>query len=261
MWLLLSYYCWRMKFYFNCNNNTQANVLREAGVKNVFLNYKYVHSNLDKIAKGFEGVIISGDKDTKIIEYYKFLEKLPDNYLKLQIDHEDPVHNLRFFQMGDAVDNLIPVFHGNYSANLSFMKPFIKDGITIALGNMKGIIVEDESLRKLPPVYKYHGLGKGRWWNNPRIESVDSSTWLSGVRGRKTDVFRGPQITFGKKGLTNKSTVQSVLKRNESNLELVGVKAEEVLEGEYNALMKVTLAVYYIPMFRSLDILKDNFIS
>ncbi len=249
-----------MKFYFNCNNNTQSSVLREAGVKNIFLNHKYVHSNLDKIAKGFEGVVISAGEYVTASDYYSFIDKLPEHYLKLQADNNDPATNYTLFNEGKHIDNLIPVFHGNYSANLQVFKGV--EGIhTIALGSMDGIIVEDEGLKRLPPKYKYHGLGKGRWWNNPRVDSVDSSTWLSGVRGRKTDVFRGPQITFGKKGLTNKSTVQSVLKQNAANLELVGVKAEEILEGDYNSLMKVTLAVYYIPMFKSLDIFKDNFIS
>jgi len=250
----------KVRFYFNCNNNTQANVLREAGVKNIFFNYKYVHSNIDKLAKGFEGVMISPSNDVTPSDYYDFIEELPSRYLKLQADSSDPVVNLRLFERGDLIDNLIPVFHGNYSANLALFKD-IKNIHTIALGSMSGVIVEDEGLKRLPIKYIYHGLGKGRWWNNPRIASVDSSTWLSGVRGRKTDVFKGPQITFGRKGRTNTSVVQSVLKRNVSNLELVGVQASEILAGDYNSLMKVTLAVYYIPMFKSLNIFKDNFIS
>ncbi len=251
-----------MRFYFNCNNITQAKILARCGVKNAFLNHKYVKKNIAKMSVFFDKTLVSPSHVYNEAEYYDWLEDTyPPHQLALQYDYDDPIVNMKSFKEGkEYKENLIPIFHGRYSENLTLFKPLLIDGNIIALGRMKGMIEEDEMLRRLPSNYDYHGLGKGRWANK-NIHSVDSSTWLSGVRGRKTDVFKGQQITFGKKGLTNKSYVQMALTKYSNHVKTVGLKQEEVLEGDYNSLMKVTLAVYYMPMFESLGIYKDNFIS
>lgn len=152
---------------------------------------------------------------------------------------------------------VLPVLHGNYIQNLGKLN--LTPNSYVCLGKMAGHIEEDEQLRKLPRSFIYHGLAKGRWMKSDVIESIDSSTWLSGVRGRKTDVYNSPSITFGRKGRMDLALTRASCEKYKEYLELVGLKIERVLEGDYRALLKIPIALYYMPMFKTLGVLEENF--
>ena len=123
---------------------------------------------------------------------------------------------------------------------------------------MAGRIEEEESLRKLPKVYRYHGMAKGRFIKNPILDSVDSSAWLSGVRGRKTEVFDGTS-TFQLK-LNERSILQKTLAIHSGLLKQYQIRGDDILEN-YNSLLKIPHVLYYIPLFKKLNIFKDNYQS
>jgi len=156
-----------------------------------------------------------------------------------------------------------PILTSNYLQHLSQIKLTDFDR-TILLGKMTGNIEEDEQVRKLPGGHKYHGLAKGRWLKGlamaqNKIQSVNSSTWLSGVRGRKTDVFNGLSILLGDKGKADITILERVLSNHKDELEQCQIYKSEVLSGQYSALLKLPIALYYIPMLSSLGVSSQNF--
>ena len=241
-----------MKFYFNCNNTTQANLLKEVGVKNIMISYKYVKNPFP----GFN--IMTSGKGTDPFKYYDWISDNSE-VIEHALQWDDPTNienNKIWFEKGRQL-GIVPIIHKDWFQSIS--KGDFTEGKVIALGSLAGKIEENESLRKLPTKYKYHGLGKGRWANVKSVQSVDSSTWLSGVRGRKTDVFQKEALTFGDKGRTDKTKVQLAVEYHKSFVEKTGLDLKKLQAGEYDQLMKATMALYYMPMFKSLGIYDDNF--
>jgi len=246
-----------MKFYFNFNNKAQAEVLKKCGIKNVFINFKYI-KNVEDHLTGFDSVMVSPSSEVDPFQYFAWLRHNEDKYHHaLQWEDQKNIdNNIIWFKQGldQRVHGMIPILHQNYFVSLDRLE---MPPDYIALGKLTGKIEEDEALRRLPSQYKYHGLGKGRWLN-AKIESVDSSTWLSGVRGRKTDVFQGESILFGKKGRTDKSKVSQAYQRHKAFAEVIGLSMKSLEDGDYTALMLATMGLYYMPMFKALGIYDDN---
>jgi len=61
-----------LKFYFNCNNKTQARALKECRVKNVMLSYQYCHEAFDDYAVMFNGIGVISGKIDNVDPYYNW---------------------------------------------------------------------------------------------------------------------------------------------------------------------------------------------
>jgi len=248
-----------MRFYFNANNKTQLRALRRAGVKNIMLTYKFV-GEAKEYTNEFERAIIGpgfgSDKD----KYHEYIEDW--EFEALQYDNpNDALINYNNWKEGSEYNSkLIPILHQNYPQALSIFKPNYK-GDRIALGKASSRSQEDEQLRRLPQSFSYHGLAKGRWLNNRTnmVDSVDSTTWTSGTRGRKTDVWKGQSILFGEKGKTNQSTIQLACQKNLIYLSKIGLDPKELIRGDQIALTLAPLVLYYMPMLKDLGCYEENF--
>ncbi len=247
-----------MKFYFNANNTTQLKALSEVGVKNVIVSYKYCKNLLTQLHRDFDSVILVSGAIDNVDPYYDYVKKNLEK-LVLAAQYDVPMNlelTMKYFLKGEYC-GVSPVLTSNYLSHLSQLK--FKEAKYICLGKLQGRIEEEEQIKKLPLLHKYHGLAKGRFIKNHILTSVDSSAWLSGVRGRKTDVYDGAPITFGRKGQSEQSRLKQILSNHKDFLDECQVKEAKVIEGDYNSLLKITHALYYKPMFKALGLLKENY--
>jgi len=60
-----------MKFYFNCNNRTQATALKECGVKNILISFQYCSKSFDIYAGMFENIGVIPGNNINADEYYQ----------------------------------------------------------------------------------------------------------------------------------------------------------------------------------------------
>jgi len=244
---------------------TQARALRDCGVKNVMLSYQYCHESFDDYAAMFEGIGIIPGKIDNVDKYYSWA-KLNRGLTDFISQYDIPMDitlTMKYYEKAlKSRISVSPILTSNYLQHLSQISLTDFDR-TILLGKMQGNIEEDEQVRKLPMGHKYHGLAKGRWVTNPliNITSVNSSTWLSGVRGRKTDVWQGHigSLLLGNKGKGDRSILERVLTNHKDEIEICQVQRTAVLAGEYDALLKLPIALYYMPMLESLQSYSQNF--
>lgn len=250
-----------LKFFFNANNKTQVSALRRVGARNIMLTYKFVGDRAKDYTKGFDNVIIGpgfgSDKD----KYHQHIKDWEFEALQYD-DPDDTVKNYNNWKEGlEFNPKLIPILHKNYPQVLSMFKPNMT-GERVALGKAESRSSEDAQLRQLPHNMSYHGLAKGRWMTRDRnsmIDSVDSTTWTSGMRGRKTDVWKGQSLLFGDKGRTNQSTIQLACLKNLKHLNKIGLDPKELIQATAAALTVAPLALYYMPMCEDLGIYNENF--
>ena len=249
-----------MKFFFSANNFTQLNALEELGVKNVLISYKYLKNHIEKVTNMFENVILIPGNIDNVDDYYSFVSSnLSPLYLITQYDVPmDMELTIKYYKKSGGI--VVPILTGNYLNHLSRL--ILNGGQYICLGKMASRIDEEEQIKRLPKIYRYHGMAKGRLIKSQNINSIDSSAWLSGVRGRKTDVFDStpkPQVTFGEKGRSDLSSLQKYLVSHKKYLERCHVQPSQILEGDYNTLLKITHIFYYLPLFEHLKILDSNY--
>jgi hypothetical protein len=249
-----------MKFYFNANNKSQVSALRRVGAKNIMLTYKFVGERANKLSNGFDNIILGpgfgSDKD----KYHEFIQDWDHEALQYD-DPNDALRNYKNWKEGEEYNKkLIPILHQNYAQSLSIFKPNY-NGNRIALGKSQSRNSEDTQLRQLPQTYSYHGLAKGRWTKdrNCIVDSIDSTTWTSGVRGRKTDVWKGQQLLFGEKGKNNRAYIQLACQKNLIYLSKAGLDPKNLIDGDNSALTLAPLVLYYMPMFHDLGCYEDNF--
>jgi len=246
-----------MKFYFNCNNMTQAKALIECGVKNVLLSYQYNKKNFEELSNMFKHTAVIAGKINNVDDYYNWIDEH-----KWEADffaqYDVPMNMDITIKYWEKYSNIVaPVLTVNYLQHLSRLS--LNEGRTVVLGKMGGNIEEDEQLRKLPTQYNYHGLAKGRW-KNRYISSINSSTWLSGVRNRKTDVWESHSVEFGIKGRGDVTTLRHAIGKYPMYLKECHIEEESLLSGEYSALLKAPIALYYKPMLSALGVASENFL-
>jgi len=252
-----------MRFFFTANNWTQLNALEELGVKNVLISYKYLKNHVEKVIDKFDRVILIPGKVDNIDNYYEYTGKvIPKLWLATQYDVPmDMELTIKYFNKSRNMKaHVVPILTQNYLNHLSRLKLYEEQ--VVCLGKMESRIDEDEQIKRLPKTYRYHGMAKGRLINSLNIISIDSSAWLSGVRGRKTDVFDStpkPQVTFGEKGRSDLSSLQKYLVSHKKYLERCHINPSQILKGDYNTLLKVPHIFYYIPLFEHLKILDSNY--
>jgi len=249
-----------LKFYFNCNNRTQATALKECGVKNVLLSYQYCRDSFDVYSGMFDSIGVIPGKGRNINSYYSWAKlniKLCDFIAQFDAPL-DMERTIKYYEKGEDI-GIAPVLTVNYLQHLSRLK--LHDGRTVVLGKMGGNIEEDEQLRRLPSQYVYHGLAKGRWKDKPNIHSINSSTWLSGVRGRKSEVYQSHSVEFGDKGKSGIGDVQHAIGKYSNYLQECQIEGQSLLSGDYSALLKAPIAFYYKPMLSALGFSSENFSS
>ncbi len=249
-----------MKLYFNANSKAQVSTLRKAGIRNIMLTFKFVGEKANKYANGFDNVLLGpgfgSDKD----KYHEFIEDWEHEVLQYD-DADNPVTNYTNWKEGsDFNKKLIPIIHGNYIQSLSIIKPNY-NGDRIAIGKSVSRSSEESQIRQLPNNYSYHGLAKGRLIKDKNIslDSTDSSAWTSGIRGRKTDVWKGQSLLLGEKGRTNTSTIQLACQKNLIYLSKLGIDPKNLISGDKSALSLAPIALYYMPMFHDLGCYEENF--
>jgi len=246
-----------MKFFFNCNNLTQARALETCGAKNVILNFKYVHQNLNEYNKMFDCIMVHARDNRNLYEEW-LLENLGLYHHAFQYD--EGTNNAEVLRDEYRRDiRTIPILHGNYVDDLSKIKELLTEGDIVGLGKGKGRLEEDGMVKRLSPIYQYHGMAKGRWIKDRIMHSIDSATWLSALRGRKTEVHGGQSIFLGDKGMSNQGQIQLACAKNLDFLASADLNPQLVLEADPKALLKIPISLYYKPLFKSLGIYDDNF--
>lgn len=212
-------------------------------------------NQIPNLVKDFDRVILIPGSIENVDHYYSFVKKATEVLFATQYDVPNNMElTLKYYEKGGGF--VIPILTQNYLSHLSRLK--LESGQYICLGKMAGKIEEEEMLRKLPNTYRYHGMAKGRFIRSPVLESVDSSAWLSGVRGRKTEVFDGTS-TFQLK-LNERSILQKTLVTHAGLLDQYKIRGEDILEN-YNSLLKIPHIFYYIPLFKKLGIFSENYSS
>ena len=253
-----------MKIYFNANNKATLEALERCGVRNVLLSHRYSYANINKFKSKFDSIFIVPGTKGNPDKYREFLKKKKEYYdYATQFDvfyNMDETLKYLEKERKDGIDWTLPVLQENYLQHISRLRP--KAGDYICLGEIHGKLETEDQIRKLPQNVEYHGLAKGKYIEKRPFKSLDTSGWSSAAMSKKTEVWSGNStfsLFFGDKGRGMKAQVASTLERFKEHLEIVGISSRSVLDNDYYSLLKLPIAVLYIPMCKSLGIYDINF--
>lgn len=252
-----------MKIYFNCNNTTQTKVLYSCGVKNILLTYKYSNKNISEY-RDFENIMVTHGGTEEVDRYVLWLKDNKEYYdMATQYDFPMNIEKsiTEFKEEKELGIDTMPVLTGNYLQHLQKLQPVLDEtNIYICIGKMNGKLEEDTYMPKLPTKYKYHGLAKGRWMTkNSLMTSIDSSNWVSATLGRKAQVYKLGEVKFGMKGKADIPLIRKAYGMYKKYCEMVNMSESDIVQGKYMALLKASLAFYYMPILDEFGYLKDNF--
>ena len=253
-----------MKIYFNANNKATLEALEGCGVKNVLLSHRYSYANINKFKSRFDSIFIVPGTKGNPEKYRDFLKKKKEYYdYATQFDvfyNMDETLKYLEKEREDGIDWTLPVLQENYLQHLSRLRP--KAGDYICIGEVHGKLETEDQIRKLPQNVEYHGLAKGKYIEKRPFKSLDTSGWISAAMSKKTEVWSGNStfsLFFGEKGRGMRAQVASTLESFSEYLEIVGISSKSVLENDYYSLLKLPIAVLYMPMCKSLGIYDINF--
>lgn len=255
-----------MKLYLNANNKATRTALIECGVKNVMVSHKYAWASISKYRDNFDSVFVVAGVGGSAEKYREWLIKNRDKYdyatqFDIYYDMKATMENLKI-ERDMEIGWTMPVLQENYQQHLMLLKP--KPNDYICVGEVKGKIETEEQIRRLPGNLRIHGLAKGRYIaKNRQFESLDTSAWISAAVSKKTEVWRNNTSTsmfFGKKGKGMEAQLQFTLEQNKKYLDRCNIKKEDVISNNYTALLKLPIAVYFMPLCETFGIYKDNFI-
>ena len=253
-----------MKIYFNANNKATLEALEGCGVKNVLLSHRYSYPNINKFKSRFDSIFIVPGTKGNPEKYRDFLKKKKEYYdYATQFDvfyNMDETLKYLEKEREDGIDWTLPVLQENYLQHLSRLRP--KAGDYICIGEVHGKLETEDQIRKLPQNVEYHGLAKGKYIEKRPFKSLDTSGWISAAMSKKTEVWSGNStfsLFFGEKGRGMRAQVASTLERFSEYLEIVGISSKSVLENDYYSLLKLPIAVLYMPMCKSLGLYDINF--
>ncbi|MFM7796231.1 MAG: hypothetical protein ACKO7N_05640 [Candidatus Nitrosotenuis sp.] len=254
-----------MKIYFNANNKAHLETLQSCKVKNVMLSFRYSYANISKFHGKFTNVFVVAGNKTEPERYYDLLKKHRELY------HHATQFDV-FYNMNDTIkyykkeremgiDWTLPVLQENYLHHLSQIN--VPPQSYVCLGEIHGREETEDQIRKLPGNLKYHGLAKGRFINQTRMfESLDTSGWISAAMAKKCEVWNSNSTNFmffGEKGKSMIPMLNHACEVHKEALEMIGIKKQDLIDGDYYALMKAPFALLYIPMCKQLNILEENF--
>ena len=107
-------------------------------------------------------------------------------------------------------------------------------------------------------------LAKGKFIDRRFFESLDTSGWISAAMSKKTEIWQVNttySMFFGKKGRGLIPMLRHSCEVYKDNLEKIGVKVNDLLDGEYYSLLKAPFALLYMPMLKYYGYYDDNFIN
>ena len=254
-----------MKIFFNGNNKAHMEALEQCKVKNVMLSFKYSYANITKFRNIFDEIFVVAGTKTEPDRYHELLKKHKENYdYATQFDvyynmDETLKHYKKEKDMG--IDWTLPVLQENYLHHLSKLR--LEPNSYVCLGEVHGRAETEDQIRKLPANLKFHGLAKGRYITHTRqFESLDTSGWISAAMSKKCEIWNNNSTTvmyFGEKGKGMIPMLNHACEIHKEFLEIIGVKKEDILDGEYYALLKAPFALNYMPLCKQYGILEDNF--
>lgn len=254
-----------MKLYLNANNKATRTALMDCGVRNVMVAHKYAYASIGLYRKNFDNVFVVAGVKANEVKYRDWIKANKENYdyatqFDVYYDMKATMECLKK-ERDMGIDWTLPVLQENYQRHLMLLKPEPNDYICI--GEVKGRIETEEQIRRLPGNLKLHGLAKGKYIaKNRMFESLDTSAWISAAVSKKTEVWRNNSSTsmfFGDKGKGLKAQLQSILELYKDNLEKCNIKKQDVLDNEYDALLRLPIAVYFMPLCETFNIYEANF--
>jgi hypothetical protein len=254
-----------MKIFFNGNNKAHMKALSQCKVKNVMLSFKYSYANIKKFRDIFNEIFVVAGSKTEPDRYHELLKKHRESYdyaaqFDVYYNMDDTLkHYEKEREMG--IDWTLPVLQENYLNHLSRLRP--EPNTYVCLGEIHGRAETEDQIRKLPANIKYHGLAKGRYISQTKqFESLDTSGWISAAMSKKCEIWNNNSTTvmyFGEKGKGMKPMLNHACEIHKEFLEIIDVKKEDILDGEYYALLKAPFALNYMPLCKQYGILEDNF--
>lgn len=255
--------------FHNSNNRKTMEALKRVGARNILVQYRYMHKHIDELISSFDKVLVIPGKIDDVDKYHYFVKKYISRlYAAMQYDVPlDMEETIKYYRLGERV-GVSPVLTVNYSQNLSRIG--YGNNRIIGLGKCKSRIEEDEGMKRLPFMYEYHGLGKGRYLGkrdaNEKLVSVDSSAWLSAVRGRKIDVFdpiRSSRYEVSLKESKGLAAIRNLLNNpyyfDSQSSQKFSVDLEEDHGLDYNTLLELPHYTYYRPLLKTIGSLKENY--
>jgi len=254
-----------MRVYFNGNNKAHIETLKQCKVKNVMLSFKYSYANIGKFRSEFEKIFVVSGVNTDPEKYYDLLKKhraLYDHAVQFDVFY-NMEETIKYYNKERAmgIDWTIPVLQENYLNHLSRIRP--EPNSYVCLGEIHGRAETEDQIVKLPPNLKYHGLAKGRYVKqNKMFESLDTSGWISAAMSKKCEVWNNNSTNFmffGDKGKSMIPMLNHACEIHKEYFEIIGLNKNDLLSGEYYALLKAPFALLYMPMCKQLNIMKDNF--
>ena len=254
-----------MKIFFNGNNKAHMEALSQCKVKNVMLSFKYSYANIGKFRNIFNEIFVVAGTKTEPERYYELLKKHRESYnYATQFDvYYNMDETLKYYEkereMG--IDWTLPVLQQNYLNHLSRLRP--EPDTYVCLGEIHGRAETEDQIRKLPANIKYHGLAKGRYISQTKqFTSLDTSGWISAAMSKKCEIWNNNSTTvmyFGEKGKGMRPMLNHACEIHKEFLEIIGVRREDILDGDYYALLKAPFALNYMPLCKQYGILEENF--
>ena len=239
--------------------------LSQCKVKNVMLSFKYSYANIGKFRDIFNEIFVVAGSKTEPERYYDLLKKHRESY-----DHAtqfDVFYNMdetiKYYnkERDLGIDWTLPVLQENFLNHLSRLR--LSPDSYVCLGEIHGRQETEDQIRKLPANLKYHGLAKGRYITQTRqFESLDTSGWISAAMSKKCDIWNNNSSTvlfFGDKGKGMIPMLNHACEIHKEFLEIIGVKRESIIDGDYYALLKAPFALNYMPMCKQYGVLEENF--
>lgn len=252
------------RFHFIFDNKVQRDILHECGVKNVSVNYKTVKKEQQLFANIFDNIILhsgSGAKNFTSEEYNDFIKQNLDIF-KTYIQYDEPGETKRTMSyyhqaLEQGLENIIPILCEDYLVHLNYLKPILKSNI-IALGKGRDIDSEDKDYEQLIGGYTIHGLSKARWLNfNTPPASVDSTTWLNGVKNGKLQVKL--KDGFTEISIRDIRVIGEAMEENKDFVDRCNLKISQLAAKDHKAFLKASLCLNYMPHLKDLEMFEENF--
>ena len=160
----------------------------------------------------------------------------------------------------EGIDWTLPVLQGNYLHHISRIRP--KTGSYVCLGEIRGKFETEDQMRKLPANLKFHGLAKGKFIQDRKFHSIDTSAWVSGAMSKKTEVWNANttySMFFGQKGRGMIPMLRHSCDVYKENMEKLDININDVIDAEYYSLLKIPIALLFMPMCKALNMYEENF--
>ena len=252
------------KIYFNANNKAHLETLKACGVKNILLSYKYSYANIKKFHDNFDSIMVVAGIGVNEDKYHDWLRTKKEYYdYATQFDvYYDMEKTIKHWEKEkkEGIDWTLPVLQGNYLHHISRIIP--KSGSYVCLGEIRGKFETEDQMRKLPANLKLHGLAKGKFIQDRKFYSIDTSGWISAAMSKKTEVWNANttySMYFGQKGRGMTPMLRHSCDVHKENMEKLDIDINKVIDAEYYSLLKIPLALLFMPMCKALNMYEENF--